>query len=154
MAELTIEHLSEKRIPEVAEMALELWPGCLYEEECANCLEILNSPGQAIWVARTDGHSIGFIQLSLRTDYVEGTTTSPVVYIEGLYVKPPFRHQGVANRLVREAEAWGLGQNCTEMASDAELNNRDSIDFHKAIGFREVNRVVCFSRSIGPCADT
>ncbi|MBL7872457.1 MAG: GNAT family N-acetyltransferase [Cyclobacteriaceae bacterium] len=60
--------------------------------------------------------------MSLRTDYVEGTTTSPVVYIEGLYIEPLYRNQGVANRLVRKSEDWGLEQNCTEMASDAKLS--------------------------------
>ena len=129
-------------------MVIKLWPDCTYEEEFANCLEIMNSISQNIFIAKANDDYIGFIQLSLRTDYVEGTTTSPVVYIEGLYIEPLYRNQGMANRLVRKSEDWGLEQNCTEIASDAELNNTDSIEFHKSIGFKEVNRVVCFSKTI------
>ncbi|WP_445383012.1 aminoglycoside 6'-N-acetyltransferase [Robiginitalea sp. IMCC43444] len=145
---MTIEEISENHIPKITDLAIKLWPGCSYEEEFANCWEILNTDRQNIFVAKAGDDIIGFIQLSLRTDYVEGTTTSPIVYIEGLYIEPSYRNQGVASRLVRKSEDWGLEQNCTEIASDAELNNTGSIDFHKSTGFREVNRIVCFSKTI------
>ena len=148
MVDLTIEEIYEKHIPQVTAMVIKLWPDCSYQEAFKNCFEILNSSNNNIFVAKANEDYIGFIQLSLRTDYVEGTITSPVLYIEGLYIEPLYRNQGVASRLVRKSEDWGLEQNCTEMASDAEWNNTESIEFHKSIGFKEVNRIVCFTKTI------
>jgi len=36
----------------------------------------------------------------------------------------------------------------TEIASDAEMDNADGIAAHRAVGFEEVERVVCFRRSL------
>jgi aminoglycoside 6'-N-acetyltransferase I len=146
--DFTIEEISENHISKLTEMTVKLWPDCNYEEESDNCLKIMKSSNQKIFIAKSDDNYVGFVQLSIRTDYVEGTSSSPVVYIEGLYVEPNYRKQGVAIRLVKKAEIWGLEKNCTEIASDTELNNANSIEFHKSIGFKEVNRVVCFSKTI------
>jgi len=146
--DFTIEEISEKHISMLTKMVIKLWPNCNYEEEFDNCVKITKSINQNIFIVKADDEYIGFIQLSLRTDYVEGTTSTPVVYVEGLYVEPLYRKQGVANRLVKKAEGWGLERNCAEIASDAELNNTNSIGFHKLIGFKKVNRVVCFSKTI------
>ena len=91
---------------------------------------------------------VGFIYLALRHDFVEGTTSSPVAYIEGIFVEPDYRNRGLASLLVETAEDWGLRNGCKELGSDAELNNLDSIAFHKSAGFKEANRVVCFSKTI------
>lgn len=145
---MTIEVLASEHVSQVTELILKLWPDCTYEEEFTNCLEIMDSESQNMFVAKVQDECVGFVQVAQRTDYVEGTTTSPVLYIEGLYIEPPYRNQGIAKRLVERSEEWGIEQNCLEIASDAELNNSDSIEFHKSIGFKEVNRVVCFSRTI------
>lgn len=146
--DLIIENISETNLSKLTEMVIKLWSYCNYEEEFENCLKIIKSSNQNIFIAKTDGNYVGFIQLSIRADYVEGATSSPIVYIEGLYVEPDYKKQGVANRLVKKAENWALKKNCMEIASDAELNNRNSIEFHKSIGFKEVNRVVCFTKAI------
>ena len=147
-AELTLEEITESSIPQLALLALELWPGCNFEEETENCRDVLRSENQTIFLARIGDHAVGFIQLSVRTDYVEGTSTTPVAYVEGLYVAPAFRQQGIAGILVEKAETWALSRNCTEMASDAEITNSDSIAFHRALGFAEASRVVCFVKLI------
>lgn len=146
--DFTIEEISEKHISKLTEMVIKLWTDCNYKEEFDNCLKIMKSSNQKIFIAKSGGNYVGFVQLSIRTDYVEGTSSSPVVYIEGLYVEPNYRKQGVAIRLVKKAEIWALEKNCTEIASDTELNNANSIEFHKSIGFKEVNRVVCFSKTL------
>lgn len=145
---MRIEELDEGNLPGATALALKLWPGCDYEEEYQHGMRIIKDPVQTTFVARNGAHFAGFIQLALRSDYVEGTATSPVLYLEGLYVEPAYRKLGVARMLVRSAEAWGLQRGCVEMASDAELHNKTSIDFHVSAGFREVNRVVCFVKSL------
>lgn len=146
--DLRIEELSEANLPEVTRLVVKLWPECIYGEELENGLRIMKAANQKGFVARAEETFIGFIQLSLRTDYVEGTASSPVLYIEGLYVEPDWRQSGVARRLVAKAGEWGRQMGCAEIASDAELGNTGSIEFHKAMGFKEVNRVVCFVRPL------
>lgn len=145
---LTIEEISEKDIAKLTEMMIKLWPDCDYEEEFDHCIEMQKNEDQTAFVAKVDDDYAGFIQLSLRNDYVEGTSSSPVAYIEGIYVEPIHRKLGVAKRLVSMAEDWGRNKNCSEIASDAELDNTSSIEFHTSVGFIEANRVVCFAKKI------
>ena len=82
----------------------------------------------------------------LRSDYVEGTETSPVGYLEGIYVRPESRHKGVASALLSACEGWARQRGCTEFASDCELENENSAAFHLAAGFTEANRIICFTK--------
>lgn len=49
---------------------------------------------------------------------------------------------------MRTGEQWAKSLGCTELASDAELDNVDSHDFHKKIGFHEAGRIVAFIKKI------
>jgi len=89
-----------------------------------------------------------FLSLSLRGDYVEGADSSPVGYIEGLYVKPEFRRKGIAEKMVEHAKEWSKQFGCTELASDCILDNEGSKAFHKDVGFTEANKIVCFIMQI------
>jgi len=89
-----------------------------------------------------------FAQCQLRHDYVEGTETSPVGYLEGIYVREAGRGKGIAWRLLRACEDWARKQGCTEFASDCELTNAESQGFHQAVGFKEANRIVVYVRKI------
>lgn len=91
---------------------------------------------------------IGFMQLSVRDHYVEGCESSPVAYLEGIFVEDHSRRGGIAQEMVRFAEDWGRRKGCKELGSDCELDNTLSIDFHNAVGFSEVNRLVCFIKEI------
>jgi aminoglycoside 6'-N-acetyltransferase I len=90
--------------------------------------------------------ALGICQL--RHDYVEGTKTSPVGYLEGIYVREEYRRSGVAKELLECCEQWAKEKGCTEFASDCELTNEKSIAFHSAAGFSEANRIVCFTKTI------
>lgn len=102
----------------------------------------------ACFLAEEEGMAVGFAQCQLRHDYVEGTETSPVGYLEGIYVKAPFRRRGVAGQLLRACEAWAGRMGCTELASDCELNNMDSLSVHLRMGFEEANRIICFTKKL------
>ena len=75
-------------------------------------------------------------------------TSSPVAYVEAWYVDSDVRRQGIGRALFRAAEDWARAQGLTEIASDAELHNEVSIAAHKAIGYTETDRIVCFLRSL------
>ncbi len=95
-----------------------------------------------------DGNPIGFINLSIRQDYVEGSDSSPVGYIEGIYVAPEYRHQGIARKFVELGEEWSRRNGCREYASDTELHNTDSQAFHNKVGFDTTEMIVHFIKKI------
>ncbi len=95
-----------------------------------------------------DSEYLGFINLSLRSDYVQGSSSSPVGYIEGIYVKPKYRKQGVAKEFIKQAEKWAKKQGCKELGSDTELSNADSQKFHKNLGFKKADTIVHYIRKI------
>jgi aminoglycoside 6'-N-acetyltransferase I len=97
-----------------------------------------------------NGEAVAFLSLSLRHDYVEGTDSSPVGYLEAIYVKPDYRNQGIAKELVAFAKKWSIEKGCTELASDCELHNDNSRKFHNKIGFEEANTIVCFTMDLCP----
>ena len=37
---------------------------------------------------------------------------------------------------------------CTEFASDCELSNVQSVQFHLNVGFEEANRIICFTKKL------
>nr|WP_295670445.1 GNAT family N-acetyltransferase [Sphingomonas sp.] len=84
----------------------------------------------------------------MRRDYVNGCGTSPVAFLEGIHVRADHRHAGVARMLCRAVEEWGRAAGCTEMGSDADIENEESHAFHAAIGFEKTERVVFFRKPI------
>ena len=79
---------------------------------------------------------------------MEGTYSSPVGYLEGIFVREEFRHQGIAKQLLFACENWAKEQGCREFASDCELGNTESLRFHLGLGFEEANRIICFVKKL------
>ena len=94
----------------------------------------------------TDGKAIGFAEATLRIDHVNGCESSPVAFLEGVFVIPEFRRIGVAKQLLKAVERWGRSKGCRELASDAEIDNIVSHQMHKSIGFQETERVIYFKK--------
>ena len=128
-------------------LAAELFTGSTPDELLAEW-EALSPEAGVVFVAAADGVTVGFAQCQLRRDYVEGTQTSPVGYLEGIYVQEAFRGRGTARALLSACEDWARERGCAEFASDCELGNTDSAAFHLAAGFAEANRIICFTKSL------
>jgi aminoglycoside 6'-N-acetyltransferase I len=128
-------------------MRVALWPEGSAREHVKEMAAFLTEPDRfAQFVVRDDeGAALGFIEASVRTDYVNGTSSSPVAYMEGLYVRPKARRQGVARALVQAVAQWAKARGGEELASDAVLSNRTSQAAHKRLGFVETERVVYFN---------
>ena len=128
-------------------LAGRLWdhdPGELSRE----LAELMGSENAAVFLAWDGELPVGFAQAQLRTDYVEGTESSPVGYLEGIYVEPEARRQGVARQLLGACQDWARARGCREFASDCELDNTLSQAFHEAVGFTEANRIVCYVKRL------
>ena len=110
--------------------------------------ELLKNEEAVCFIKLVDDKPIGFAQCQLRHDYVEGTESFPVGYLEGIFVAEEKRKHGYAAELLMECEKWAKEKGCSEFASDCELDNEDSLKFHKALGFEEANRIICFRKDI------
>jgi len=100
------------------------------------------------FIKYVDEKPVAFAQCQLRHDYVEGTKSSPVGYLEGIFVSEGYRKKGYAAELLSECERWARDKGCTEFASDCELGNADSFRFHMPLGFEEANRIICFRKDL------
>ncbi len=130
-------------------LALALWP---YEtEQDMRDLFLKRIPSEkdkTILCRNEHGEAIGFIDLSIREEYVEGSSGSPVGYVEGIYVKPEYRFKGVARELLRLGEEWSRAQGCTEYGSDTEIENVESQAFHLRAGFEAAHTIVHFIKKL------
>ena len=132
----------------LAEMAVQMWDSHTAQEIEAEFSETLNDKNAAFFIGYAGDLPVGFAQCGLRKDYVEGTESSPVGYLEGIFVKADYRKQGYAKKLLAACESWAKDLGCTEFASDCDLDNAGSLQFHIAMGFTEANRIICFTKRI------
>ena len=132
----------------LGELAAELWPDHPACEMEAELSELMDRGDAALFLASEDETLTGFAQCQLRREYVEGTASSPVGYLEGIYVRENYRGRGIARGLLSAAEAWAREKGCTEFASDCELDNTQSLKFHLNVGFEEANRIICFTKRL------
>ena len=107
----------------------------------------LHEPLAVLLCFADDATPLGFIELNIR-NYAEGCATNRVGYVEGWYVEPHARRRGIGRALFAAGEAWARAQGCTEMASDTELDNEISFAAHRALGYAETDRIICFRKEL------
>lgn len=136
----------------LARMRAALWPESSIEEHRAELREILRGRVLGalpliVLVAEED-RLVGFAEVGLRS-HADGCDPSrPVGFLEGWYVRPEIRGQGVGKMLIRASEEWAREQGCSEMASDTWAGNLDSVAVHQSIGFVIVDRCVHFRKPL------
>ncbi len=131
----------------LAELASRMWEHDPTELQ-PEFAKLTASPEAACFLAFDGDKPIGFAQCQLRHDYVEGCDTSPVGFLEGIYVDEAHRCNGVARALLRACEDWTRSVGCTEFASDCEIDNHASLAWHLKAGFEEVNRTIWFAKKL------
>ena len=135
-------------IDALVDLALVLWPDHSRGELASEFSALLAAEDAAVFGWRQDGRWEAFAQCQIRHDYAEGCSSSPVGYLEGIFVREPLRGKGVAKALLERCQAWAREQGCREFASDCELSNEDSLRFHLAAGFQEAGRIICFVKPL------
>lgn len=135
-------------IPAISSLAALLWPYHTQKEMEQTYDASLKNPKEAVFVAEEQNEPLGYAACSLRHDYVEGTSTSPVGYLEAIYVAEEARRQGMAGGLLAACRRWAKEQGCVEFASDCEVDNEESLRFHLHMGFEEANRIICLRTSL------
>ncbi|MEP6788602.1 MAG: aminoglycoside 6'-N-acetyltransferase [Acidobacteriota bacterium] len=141
--DITIRPLDESDLGEWLRLRLKLWDESSeddHKDEMVGVLE--NSDAQFVVVADIgDGRLAGFLEASIRS-HVEDCETDNVGYLEGWFVEEDYRRSGIGGRLVAFAEEWARRKGCTEMASDAEIDNDVSQKAHARLGYEETSRLV------------
>ena len=147
---ITVNSATEADAADWARMRFALWPTTGLVEHTADIAQMLAATADGLnLIARSaDGVPAGFAEASVRHDYVNGAKTSPVAFLEGIYVEPAFRGTGVARQMVEAIETWARQSGYSELASDAGIANVVSHQMHEALGFVETQRVVYFLKAL------
>ena len=132
----------------LASLAMNVWKESSLKEIITEFKQMTKSNEAVAFILIIEEQAVGFAQCQLRHDYVEGTNTSPVGYLEGIFVEKEFRHKGYASELLLKCEDWVKTKGCLQFASDCELDNIDSLAFHLKVGFTEANRMICFTKQL------
>jgi len=125
-----------------------LWPDASENEHLAGMADAIARGHYVRLMVTPDRSAVGFVEASKRADYVNGTSSSPVAFLEGLYVVPAARRKGIARALVGSVVTWASQEGCSELASDALLDNLTAHLVHRALGFEETERVVYFRKAL------
>lgn len=146
----SVRHCDAHDLADWVELRLQLWPGDHANAFREEARDILAQPHRyGAWLLRDEqGRALGLAEASVRSDYVNGTDGSPVLFLEGIFVREEARRQGVARALVRAVQAWGIARGCVDFASDAAIDNTASHALHRALGFVETERVVYFRKPL------
>ncbi|MBS0220132.1 MAG: GNAT family N-acetyltransferase [Proteobacteria bacterium] len=147
---IRIERATRATVDEWVALRAALWPKADRRGLEREAIALLDQEAAAAaFVARDEtGAAVGFAEATLRTDYVNGCSTSPVGFLEGLYVQPKGRRRGTARLLCAAVEAWARGLGVGELASDTEIGNEASQRMHAALGFTEAERCVCYCKRL------
>lgn len=108
---------------------------------------ILKSPKRAGYCAENSRGILGFAEYNLR-EFANGCISQPVPFLEGIWVRPEARRNGVAAALISHLEEVARADGHTEFGSDVLMDNQVSLDVHNRLGFTETERVVYFRKEI------
>lgn len=147
---MRVREARESDMAEWVRLRCDLWPDCPedHEPEVRGYFEG-RAPNVvvAFVLERENGRLGGFIEINTR-NYAEGCSSLPVPYVEGWYLDQDLRGRGFGRLLVARAEEWAREEGFTEIASDCRTDNELSIKVHRALGFVEVERTVCFIKKL------
>ncbi len=145
---MKMERARTQTLGEWVTLRAELWPGESKLDLERHARDLLAKDAVAFLLRNETGAAVAMAEAAVRQDYVNGCSTSPVTFLEGIYVRPAWRRRGLARRLCAAVEAWGREHGCREFASDALIDNETSHRMHEALGFEERERVVCYCKPL------
>jgi aminoglycoside 6'-N-acetyltransferase I len=131
-----------------AKMRAALWPDASEQLHAAEIETFLVGPDAWSFIAETaEGEPTGFAEVALRP-YANGCESRPVPFLEGFWIEPPFRRQGLGAQLIAYVETLLAARGFREIGSDALIDNGVSHAAHLAWGFSETERVVYFRKAL------
>jgi aminoglycoside 6'-N-acetyltransferase I len=117
-----------------------LWPDSSVEEHQQEIRTWLSDlKHYPVFIAEAENKIIGFLEVSIHQENPV-MSSSCVAYLEGWYVKIPYRRRGIGRKLLEVAEAWARAQCFSHVLSDTETLNNASVLTHQQLGFKELLR--------------
>jgi len=123
-------------------------PDLSRKELLAENEQMLSDITQIFFLAFDGEKAVGVTHGSLRREYVNGANDELKGYLEAIYVLPEYRKNGIAAELDRIIGRWVARNGCREMASDCLLENTNSYNFHRKIGYEETERNIFFLKAL------
>src|SRR5262245_30509124 len=141
-----IREMGARELPALTKMPPRAGAGPTVQMPRAEIRDFLAGPDAWSFIAETtDGEPAGFAEVALRP-YANGCDTRPVPFLEGIWVEPRFRRQGLGAQLIAHIETLLAARGFREIGSDALIDNRVSHAAHRGWGFSEIERVVYFRK--------
>jgi len=145
---MMIKQLKEKDLPLWLHLRHQLWPNHTLEALNDECVKIYNHLHEMpVFIALHQKDIVGFIEVSIK-NHAPGCHTTNIGYIEGWYVIPKMRKQGIGRKLILKAEAWARRKGCQEMASDTTHDYPLSPVVHKALGYIETDTLMHYKKTL------
>lgn len=132
----------------LADLAVNVFDGASRDELIKEFEDFAGDENVVCFIKFIEDQPVAFAQCGLRFDYVEGCENSPAAYLEGIYVKEAYRNKNIGRYLVAACETWARDKGVFEFASDCQFDNLDSYNFHLALGFEEVGRIIAFKKDL------
>ena len=134
----------------IAELSVLMCSGDNCGEHDENFLkEGLLNHEMALFLAFDRDKAVGFSHVYMRHEWVwTENEKGPFGYLETIYVRPDYRNQGIAKELTVICESWSREMSCVEFASSCDLDNESSVNFHLGVGFKELHRIIHFSKEL------
>lgn len=134
-----------------AQFRLSLWPDATIEDLSGDVARFFAGGSPLIaaaLLAWAGSRPVGFVELSVRA-YVPGADSLPAPFLEGWFVDPEWRRQGIGRRLVGAAEEWAKSRGYAQLGSDALMSDLEAAEAHEAVGFRPVEEIRSFIKDLG-----
>ncbi len=146
---IQIRLMTEADHPVWAKMRARLWPEGSPEAHLRALKILAFRHGRHFgWLAHAPtGEPFGFAEATI-LDFTDGSCPQPAPFLDGLWVEPAHRRQGVGRALIRRISEHFAVKGFSEICSDAEMSNHAAHLAH-AGGFAETERVVDFRKPLG-----
>ena len=137
----------------LGQMRHALWPEGSVEHHEEELVLILDGKWPGVlplvyFVAQENGVVVGFVEVGLRSTADGCDWKRAVGYVEGWYVAESHRRRGIGGQLIAAAENWAREQGCSEMASDTQIGNTQSLEAHLRLGYEISERSILFRKSL------
>jgi len=107
----------------------------------------LEQPYTGFLAFTDESEPIGMIDARIR-NYAEGAPNLRAAYVEDLWVHPAHRRSGIAQALLAAVEEWARSEGSDWLGSDTTPDNRLSREWHRRMGFDEVEQLVVFGKPL------
>ena len=80
----------------------------------------INDNTKFLYLAEDNNEITGYIYGYFNKD---DTSDNKIAYLDALFIKDEYRHQGIANKLIKEFKKWAKANNCPTMEVNVCSNN-------------------------------